>query len=408
MNKRILAGASVAVASMLALSGCSSGGGTGSQSADSLVWSMWVAGQEDQAAWQTVADEVKAADDIDVTIQGAPFNDYWTKLRTQLSTGSAPCIVSIQSLRAANFTDVLLPLDDLASDSDVNLDDFDTTALDAMKVDGKLYALPYDTGPLMMFYNKSMFADAGVEEPAPGWTADDFEAAGEALKAQGKTLFAPSVEDLFLESTILAYNGGRVITEDGGLDVTNPKFAEGLDWIAGLIKNGYAMEASADPSADDNAFVNGQAATFVDGPWSLLGTKSKATFDLGVVTIPRGSDPLTFSAGSGFGISKECANPDEAFTAIRTMTGDKVLSTLGEDGRAFPSRTASQQSWFDNADIDGVQEAFAAAQDGSVPLPGNKNSDQLAQLLAQYAIQALNGQSSSADTMSQISSQLPK
>ena len=408
MNKRILAGASVAVASMLALSACSNGGGTGSQSADSLVWSMWVAGQEDQAAWQTVADEVKTADGIDVTIQGAPFNDYWTKLRTQLSTGSAPCIVSIQSLRAANFTDVMLPLDDLASDSDVDLSEFDTTALDAMKVDGELYALPYDTGPLMMFYNKSMFAEAGVDEPTPGWTADDFETAGAALKAQGKTLFAPSVEDLFLESSILAYNGGRVITEDGDLDVTNAKFAEGLDWIAGLVKNGYAMEASADPSADDNAFVNGQAATFVDGPWSLLGTKSKATFDLGVVTIPTGSDPTTFSAGSGFGISKECANPDEAFAAIQTMTGDKVLSTLGEEGRAFPARTAAQQSWFDNADIEGVQDAFAAAQDGSVPLPGNKNSDQLAQLLAQYAIQAINGQSSSADTLSQISSQLPK
>jgi multiple sugar transport system substrate-binding protein len=407
MKKRFLAGAAIAAASVLALTACSSGGGTGSQTADSLVWSMWISGQEDQAAWQTVADAVKTSDDIDVTIQGAPFNDYWTKLRTQLTAGSAPCIVTIQSLRAANFTDVLLPLDDLAADADVDLAEFDATALDAMKVDGELYALPYDTGPLLMFYNKTMFADAGVDLPAPGWTVDDFEAAGAAFKAEGKMLFAPTVEDLLLESSLLAYNGGRVVTEDGELDVTNPEFAEGLDWLSSLVEEGYATEASADGTADDNAFINGQVATYTDGPWSLLNQKSKATFDIGVVTLPAGDEATTFSAGSGFGISKECANPEDAFTAIQTMTSEETLSKLGEEGRAFPARTAAQQSWFDNADIEGVQETFAAAQEGSVPLPGNKNSDQLAQLFAQYAIQAVNGQSPSADILSQISSQLP-
>lgn len=406
MKRQLMAGA--AMAGVLALTACSGGSATGSQSDESLVWSMWIAGQEDQAAWQTVADEVKSTDKIDVTIQGAPFTDYWTKLRTQLSAGTAPCIVTVQSLRAANYTDVLLPLDDLAKSSGTALDEFDTTALDAMKVDGKLYALPYDTGPLIMFYNKDLFAEAGVAEPQPGWSVDDFEAAGAALKTAGKQLYATSVEDLYLESMILSYNGGRVVSEDGSLDVTNAKFAEGLDWLAGLVKEGYATQAGADGSADDNAFINGQAATFVDGPWSLLNTKAKATFDIGVVTLPAGSAPTTFSAGSGFGISKECKYPEAAYKAITTMTSDDVLTTLGTEGRAFPARTAAQSAWFDNAGIEGVDASFAAAQEGSVPLPGNKSSDQLAQLFSQYAIQAINGQQSGAEVLDQISSQLPK
>lgn len=406
MKRQLMAGA--AMAGVLALTACSGGSATGSQSEESLVWSMWIAGKEDQAAWQTVADEVKSTDKIDVTIQGAPFTDYWTKLRTQLSAGTAPCIVTVQSLRAANFTDVLLPLDDLAKSSGTALDEFDSTALDAMKVDGDLYALPYDTGPLIMYYNKDLFKEAGVAEPKAGWSVDDFEAAGAAFKTAGKQLYATSVEDLYLESMILSYNGGRVISEDGSLDVTNAKFAEGLDWLAGLVKEGYATQASADGSADDNAFVNGQAATFIDGPWSLLSTKSKATFDLGVVTIPAGSTPTTFSAGSGFGISKECKYPEQAYQAITTMTSQDVLSKLGTEGRAFPARTAAQSAWFDNAGIEGVEDTFAAAQDGSVPLPGNKSSDQLAQLFSQYAIQAINGQQTGAEVLDQISSQLPK
>lgn len=408
MKKRHLTAAALAVASTIALTACAGGGGTGSQTADSLVWSMWISGQADQAAWQTVADKVKTEDGIDVTIQGAPFTDYWTKLRTQLSSGSAPCIVTLQSLRAANYTDVLIPLDDLAAKSDVDLTEFDTTALDAMKVDGKLYALPYDTGPIIMFYNKDLFDEAGVAQPEPGWTVADFEKAGAELKAKGKTLFASSVEDLFLESSILAYDGGRVISTDGTLDVENAGFAKGLDWLNSLVEQGYATEASADPSADDNAFINGQAATAADGPWSLLDKKGKVSFNLGVVTLPAGSTPTTFSAGSGFGISKSCATPDAAFTAISTMTNEATLSELGEAGRAFPARTAAQEAWFATADIDGLEDAFAAAQSGSVPLPGNKNSDQLAQLFSQYAIQAINGQNSGAETLSQIAGQLPK
>ncbi|MGI3783339.1 MAG: ABC transporter substrate-binding protein [Janthinobacterium lividum] len=311
----------LALSALLPLAACGGGSsGSGSASAsggttDQLTWSMWIAGQEDQAAWQKVADAASQGG-AKVTIQGAPFTDYWTKLRTQLSGGSAPCIVTIQSLRAANYSDVLLPLDDLAAKAGTKLDEFDPTALEGMKVDGKLYALPYDTGPVVMLYNKDLFDEAGVPEPRPGWTAAEFEADGEKLKAKNKELFATSVEDLFLESQILAYNGGRVIKADGTLDATDAAFAQGLDWDASLVSKGYATQASADGSADDNAFVNGKVATYVDGPWSLLGTKAKAKFHLGVTSLPAGSTPTTFSAGSGFGVSKKCQYPDQAFAAI--------------------------------------------------------------------------------------------
>jgi multiple sugar transport system substrate-binding protein len=411
MKRKILVGAAVAVSAALALSGCSSSGGSsGSQSAKALTWGMWIAGNADQAAWQKVADSADAGQSgLKVTIQGAPFNDYWTKLRTQLSTGSAPCIVSLQSLRAANYTDQLLPLDSLAKKNKTDLTAYDSTALTGMKVDGKLYALPYDTGPYLMFYNADMFKEAGVAAPKPGWTVSDFEAAGAALKAKGKTLFASTVEDLGLESSVLAYNGGRVISEDGTLDATNPKFEKGLDWLASLVKKGYALPASADGSNDDNEFVSGQAATYSDGPWSLITQKAKAKFTLGVTTLPVGdSTQTTFSAGSGFGISKQCKYPDQAYKAITSMTSEKTLGQLAAAGRAFPGRTAVQKDWFDNAKITGAQDVFDTALKGAVPLPGNKNSDQLGQLFAQYGIQAVNGQQSGEKVMSQISSQLPK
>ena len=53
---RVAIGAA-AVALALLVTGCSSGSSAGgSQSKDALTWSMWIAGKEDKAAWQKVAD----------------------------------------------------------------------------------------------------------------------------------------------------------------------------------------------------------------------------------------------------------------------------------------------------------------------------------------------------------------
>ncbi|PYY57471.1 sugar ABC transporter substrate-binding protein [Curtobacterium sp. MCSS17_011] len=408
MQRRRTAGLAAAAAAALVLTGCSAGSNASDgQSEDSLTWAMWIAGKEDKAAWQKVADTVKTDDDVDVSIQGSPFNDYWTKLRTQLSTGTAPCIVSIQSLRAANYTDVLVPIDDMAKQADLDLSEYDQTGLDGMKVDGKLYGLPYDTGPMVMFYNKDIFEKAGVDEPEPGWTVDEFEDAAKQLKAAGTPIWGTSVEDIPLESMILGYNGGRVIEDDGTLDASNAEFAEGLDWIGGLVEDGYATQASTDGSTDDNAFVSGDVAMYSDGPWSIISQKAKVKFDLGITTIPSGTDgPSSFAAGSGFGISKQCKYPEQAFKAITTMTNEATLTSLAEQGRAFPARTAAQQAWYDNAGIDGVEDALKTGLENATPLPGNKQSDQLNQLFAQYALQAVNGQTSGKETMSSIASQL--
>lgn len=407
-RRRLIAGVAAAAAAALVLTGCSAGSSAGgSQSKDAMTWSMWIAGKEDKAAWQKVADTVKSEDGITLTIQGAPFENYFTKLSAQLSGGSAQCVVSMQSLRTANYTSSLLPLDDLAKKDGLDLSAFDQTALDGMKVDGKLYGLPYDTGPIMLFYNKDVFKKAGVAEPQPGWTVDDFEKTGAALKAKGVTMFGSTVTDLNLESMIYGYNGGRVITSSGKIDATDTKFADGLDWLASLVKKGYASQASSDSSQSSNDFAAGKVAMYTDGPWSLISQKATVKFDLGVTTIPSGtSGPSTFAAGSGFGVSKQCKYPDQAFKAVQTMTSEKVLSELAKEGRAFPGRTAAQQYWYSSAGIDGAEPALKAALAKSTPLLGNKQSDQLSQLFTQYALQAVNGQTSGKETMSSIAGQL--
>ncbi|MEW1722692.1 sugar ABC transporter substrate-binding protein [Streptomyces sp. NPDC093109] len=407
MRVRTAAVSAAAVGALL-LTGCS--GGQSAGSSDTLTWSMWIGSSEDQKVWEGVGNAGAEASGKKVSLQGAPFNDYWTKISTQLGAAGAPCIVTMQSLRVNQFSDGLLPLDDLVKSTGFDSGAFDEGALKALAVDGKQYAIPYDTGPLLLFYNKDAFAEAGVAAPAPGWTVDDFQAAATALKKKGKVALATTVEDMFLESLVFAYNGGQMINDSGEVTLDNAKTAEAVEWIAGLVKDGTAAKADgADATADDNAFIGGTVATVVGGPWNSLDFKAKAKFGVGVTTLPspKGAQKV-YSAGSGFGISKTCSDPAAAFKAITAMTSEKTLESLAKDGRAFPARTAAQDAWYKNAGIDGAKETLDSALASAVPLPGSADGDKLNQLLSQYGPQMVNGEKPAKDVLAEISSQLGK
>ncbi|WP_415854895.1 ABC transporter substrate-binding protein [Sinomonas sp. G460-2] len=412
MRKEALVAGALALG-LVGLAGC--GGTSSPTTADgktAMTWAMWVGGTEDQNSWQKVADEVSTKlGDVKITLQGSTFSDYFTKMSTQLSSNTAPCLVAVQSLRTAQLKDGMLPLDDLVKKDGMDLSAFDQSMIKGLSADGKLYALPYDVGPLMMFYNKDKFAAAGVSEPKAGWTSSDFVAAAKKITAStGKPAFAPSIGDLVIESQVLAYNGGRVTQADGSINATDSVFSDGLQWVADLASKEKVSPQlpGSDGSFASNQFLSGTTAMSIDGPWSLIDTKSKAKFKVGVTTLPAGpGGGKTFSAGSGWGISKQCPTPDKAFAALKEMTGDKVLSELGAAGRALPARTADQKVWIDNAGIPGVAEALQAAESTAVPMPSNTNSDQLGTLFSQYLPKALNGQQSAASVMKDIAAQLP-
>ena len=405
----------LAVAIALALIGVAACGGspaaTTPDGKTELTWAMWVAGTEDTNAWQKVADEAGAAAGVHITLQGSTFSDHFTKMSTQLASGDAPCLVAVQSLRTAQLKDGMLPLGDLVKSNNFDLSVFDKSMVDGLSADGNLYALPYDVGPVMMFYNKDMFAAAGVPEPKPGWTTAEFLDAAKKLTTGGKYAIAPNPNDLAIESQVLALNGGRVLTPEGKLDLRNAEFARGLQWVSDLTN--LQQVSPQFPGGDTlfyaaNQFYSGAVAMTVDGPWSLLDTKSKARFDVGVTTLPVGpGGGKTYSAGSGWGISKNCATPEKAFAALKEMTGAKILGELGSAGRALPARTAQQQLWIDHANIPGVADALKAAEANAVPIPSNQASEQLGQLFNQYLVKTINGQEPAASVMADIASQMP-
>lgn len=411
IRKRALAVAAAATLA-LAVAACGSGGGGGSTTADgrtTMVWNMWSGSTAEVDAWNHLSEMVTAKHpDLALEFQTSSFNDYWTKLAAQASGGDAGCILGVQSYRAPSISELLVPLDDMLPGAGIDGADFDPSIWKALQVDGQQLAVPYDFGPLIMFYNADRFREAGVPVPTTDWTVEDFLAAAQSLTSGGKHGFAvyPTIDSVIPWS--LSLEDTSPMGADGRLDLTQEGFVKAVQWYADLVsKLGVAPQvvATSDPTPALSSFISGDAAMVVDGPWQLVNVMDQAQFEVGVAPIPAGpAGSHSQVAGSGFGISQTCPDPDKALQAIAVLTSPEALQYLAEQGRAFPARTAQQESWF-SPKLAGAKDGLQAAIKNGVPAPATDNYTQVSQLFQQYGVEAVNGQQSVPDFLNTVQQQ---
>jgi multiple sugar transport system substrate-binding protein len=408
---RALAGAAAASLA-LGIAACGGSGSGGSTSADgttTLVWNMWTGSTAEVDNWKHLAEMVTAKyPDIKIEFQTSSFNEYWTKLLAQASGGESACILGVQSLRAPSVSSLLVPLDKEKLDTaGINLADFDQAIVKGLQVDGEQLGVPYDFGPYVLYYNVDRFAEAGVPTPKPGWTVEDFLSAARALTKDGKYGFAlyPTVDSITPWS--LSSTGTHPV-EDGKLSITQPGFAQAVQWYTDLVdkeKVAAPVQATNEAAPAADRFIAGDAAMVLDGPWRLISMTKQAQFKVGVATIPDGgAGSHSQVAGSGFGVSQFCDQPEAALKAISVITGPEALQYLGEQGRAFPARTAQQESWF-RPELADAKEGLQAAIENGVFSPSTANYEQVSQLFRQYGVAAVNGQMSVPEFLDTVQQQ---
>ena len=115
-----------------------------------------------------------------------PSDGYQDRVALDLSSGSAPDLIMVDSFLVAEYagTGYLLPLDDMLKGWD-QFQYYSKGLLDVASYNGKVYALPTDTDVRMLWYNRADFAKAGLPDPWTPKTWDDVLAAAQKLKDAG-------------------------------------------------------------------------------------------------------------------------------------------------------------------------------------------------------------------------------
>ncbi|MCS6840163.1 MAG: extracellular solute-binding protein [Roseiflexus sp.] len=282
-------------------------------------------------------------------------------------------------------TPLLLDLKPLMdADPSFQRNDFLPGTLERYTAKGGIWALPRSYSVPLIIYNRTLFQNANLPEPRPGWTWDDLLAAAERLtERSGSTILTygflePSGGALTLMSLLEKQGINPLTASAAEVDLTAPEYVAALERIQEWRRTGVLIEPySHGASAEDPTRLvrEGRVAIWSDmfyisnddgSPWT-------PDFPVGRAPFPKGSfyDPF-FSSTEGFIISGGTAHPAAAWRWIEWLSRQPVA----EDQQSFvpfsrlPARqSVAQQTEFWNKLDPQTAEAYrwAIANSGTLP-----------------------------------------
>jgi multiple sugar transport system substrate-binding protein len=224
---------------------------------------------------------------------------YYTKLGMAGAGGRAPEVAILHLARLAGFGPgrLLDPFDlDRLGELGVGADQFPEEIFKRGAVDGKQYAIPLDTHPMVLYYNTDVCAKAGLlgegGKLQPIGSAREFT---DALRAAKKVTGAPALTSettgpdcvipwrLFV--TFYSQMGGTVLSADGRrLTLDDTKALEVLDFMARLTADGL-MVRRVDYPGSIGVFNAGKTAFHLNGEWEVS-TFTAAKLPFSMTRVP--------------------------------------------------------------------------------------------------------------------------
>ena len=365
--------------------------------------------QAEVEVWQNLADRVTAKyPNITVKLETTAYKDYYNKLTTQAAGSDLACIAGLQAQRVPDVGSLFVPLDGLLTGL-LDIEDYEASIVAGLTTADGLLAVPYDLGPYVIFYNVDMFKAAGLEEPKPGWSVEEFLAAAHTLTGDGRYGYAlDGTPDMWLPFVLSI--GGTYLDASGKPDLTNPKVVQGFEFAVGLVtKEGVApaLPATGASNWPADQWRNGNVAMVIDGPWQLINARKTVSFEVGLTTPPAfDGTSVTTMSGTGFGVTASCDHPEEAAKAISVIIGPEAQQYIAKEGRGFPAYSAAQDYWYEVADVPTAREAIETALKTVDPFRTAPGWNRVNALLQQYAVQAFNGQATPEEVLQQVQEQI--
>ena len=320
--------------------------------ADQMRLSSWVSSPSETAIFETVLEEFEASHpETPFKFEPIPGN-YSEKLQLMLGTNTAPDLFFLKGMTAPSYMsfDILRPLDELIDQTaDFNEADFFPFAMDAFQYKGQQYGIPKDFNTYVLFYNKQLFADAGIDSLPKNW--EELERISAALtkdkNGDGKAdqygfIVEPLVE---MVMPFVYQNGGSFQNEDGSLGIADPAFIEALEFYYGLYEKGIATMAQDEGVTwNGDAFGRGIAAMAISGGWLMPFLKDNyPELDYGIVALPAGKQKATVAFTTAYSSPKSTRFPEESWALMQYLVGKEGMTKWTKSGIAMPTRRSVAQ-----------------------------------------------------------------
>ena len=347
--------AALLVASMAGLAACSGSDG-GSTLGSGAALRLQVSGEpEETAVYAAVAEAyVQANPGVDVeVVEVAEKSDHLARLSTSFAAGNPPAVFLVNFREYAQFVarGAIEPAGELLSERDIHLDDYFPQPVEAFTYDDALQCMPQNVSSLVVYYNTALFAQRGVEPPAPGWTFEDFIATARALTDPAAGLRGVGLSaDLIRLAPFIWSAGGEIVDDPDDptrFTLDTPEARAGIEDVVGLARSGL-VPTEEEVAAQDlqTRFITGKLAMLLSSRREVPALREVEGLEWDVAGLPVIDEPASILHSDAYCISAGL-DADEAeaaadLVAFAVGQQGQTISALG--GRTVPSLRSVAES----------------------------------------------------------------
>lgn len=331
--------------------GAAGGSGSDAQSSDGVTELTMLTGftGPDKPSYDALITEFnRTHPKIHVTMTVEPWATVGQKLPASWATGQGPDIAAPSSDPGSIFqyikTNSAAPLQSATGTGDGRIDAsaFPAAVRSAFTVDGKLYAVPANVATLVLYYNKKLFADAGITDP-PATEAEFVADAKKLTKGSGTpTQYGLSLADhdtIQMWPVLQWMNGGDILGSDGCSTVNSAASVSALQTWSRLVEQDHISPVGQAGADADTLFSAGKAAMEINGPWAAAGFRS-AGIDLGIAQVPVGSaGPVTLASTVPLMVERTSHHTEQAEQFLAWWTSTAAQTKFSSVSGFPPART---------------------------------------------------------------------
>ena len=319
----------------------------GAMAKETVVWWDFLGGG-DGVRMKKLIEDFNAANKDTVEIQASTLDwgtPFYSKVQTSTAVGEGPDVMTYHASRLPLGVDqgsiAEITADDMAA-MGLSQDSFAPATWDAVQVDGKQYAVPFDTHPIVLYYNKDLLEKSGLigaDGLPSGLTGlDNFNAALAKLKADGNEwpIVQVTADGGFAFRTVyslLCQQGGQIGNDGDWFPGDSvDKLGTAINVISTWVKEGW-NPAKTDYPTTVALFTSGKAPFMINGVWEVPTMddlqKQGKLFNWGAIEIPALFDKTcTYSDSHTFAIP---ANADKEVSPEKHAAVLQVIKFMADN-----------------------------------------------------------------------------
>lgn len=370
---------------------------------------------------QTISEEWNASEDVQVRAQPVPEGTTSEEVMlAAIAAGTQPSVyANVNPSVVPQWKGAMVNLAERYEDAEAFLNERcgEDIVNQYRSADGGIHQVPWKVNPVMIFYNKRIFSDVGLDAENPPRTYSEALSAMATLKEAGITSIQPSIDQTWWERYFdwyplyLAASEQLLLNEDATEAIFNNEHAVGvMNFWREVYENEYAPLATS----EQDRFSMNEVAMRMTGPWAIPDmVAGEMLDDVGVMPVWVPDDapetdgmPFTFADAKNLGIMSTEEDLDASWEFVKNYVSEENDVRFFELTQQIPLRLGLADSASDEFYEQYPQlRSFAAQAAYTLNLDNSERITEVFSALSlAYQSAAIYGQQSAEDALAEAES----